>query len=151
MEIIISNLILLIVIHVIQRIFKLGGLEMFSFVYYPLIFITFSCIWEHNLDKFIAIPFYLSVILASDFLSRKYGLGDYDDIGRALLQVSFYATLATTTLSLSMLVFKSDGYPVKSQNFGGITSNQLIINICLVLFSALAAYLIFIKFNDKIK
>ena len=151
MEIIISNLIFLIVVHVVERIFKSSGLEIFSFVYYPLIFIIFSCIWGHSLDKFIAIPFYLSVILASDFLSRKYDSGGYDDIGRALLQVSFYATLATTTLSLFMLVFKSDGYPVKSQDFGGITINQLIINICLVSFSALAAYLIFIKFNDKIK
>jgi len=97
---IVANFLFVIVWAVVAHFFPLAWL-LSSLIFFPAVFIVSGRTYAYApLSHYTVVPYSLALILVSDFLMRKYGGGNCDQLGSFLIGTSFLITLVVSSIAL---------------------------------------------------
>lgn len=99
----IINIIILLIWSIIGHFFP----EIALFFNAPLYLIVFSVseiLLKYRLANYPLISFIFILIFINDFLFRLYGGGTLDDVGKALVEISFHLTLLSTIIAVFIIM-----------------------------------------------
>lgn len=102
-----------------------------SYLVFPCVFFLSFYFFKPNVSCYIQIPINCLIILLIDFLFRLYAGGSHDQVGIALCDLNFFATLFTTIISSCAIILVSPSFtyklPSNRINFKGIILNSIFI------------------------
>ena len=101
-----------------------------------------------NVAPFISIAFSFFIILIHDYLFRKFGGGQHDNAGKALSDISFYATLFITIIAMIFAKLNFSKKVLGVQSIFKVGILQLFKDIGLIVAYGLIAYICFKYFNN---
>lgn len=99
----IINIIILLIWCIIGHFFP-SIVLLFNFIIYPIVFILSETLLKYRLESYPLISFIFILIFINDFLFRLYGGGIHDEVGKALVEISFHLTLLSTIVSMLIII-----------------------------------------------
>lgn len=97
------SLIIIVIWSIIGHFFPSITLLLNALLYF-MMFILSEILLKYNMRSDIFIVFALILVFINDFLFRLFGGGINDDVGKVLVEISFYFTLLSTIVSILIII-----------------------------------------------
>lgn len=97
------NFIIIVIWSIIGHFFPSITLLLNALLYF-MMFILSEILLKYNMRSDIFIVFALVLVFINDFLFRLFGGGINDDVGKVLVEISFYFTLLSTIVSILIII-----------------------------------------------
>jgi hypothetical protein len=116
-----------------------SGVILGHFIFFPFLLLIGGALSEW--PGYLFIPFGYALLLLSDYLLRLFAGGTHDDEGRGWMELSFYITLASSTITLTMISL------IMTKRVRTLHAKLIFMNILSVLACASLTLLFFCAFS----
>jgi hypothetical protein len=115
--------------------------------YLPILFVLVAFTIGKRTNKYIYTLVSFVLLLLQDYLFRLYGGGIHDDLGRAICEIVFYATLLTSTIALLVVKLLDSNIKNELKHSNRPTIKKTFVDVFFVLAISIITLLFFRKFN----